>query len=107
LGEFGPLDSNGFAPQNWENWKTWTMQNPMIPNRIVVWLIVGAVFLPITLCVIMGVAALLEAMGDSLGGAVLQRVALAGGIVWIIELICLLLVLAIGALRRPDDADEP
>ena len=42
-------------------------------------------------------------MGDSLGGIVLHRIALAGGILWIIDLICLVLVLAIGAIRGPDE----
>ena len=35
------------------------------------------------------------------GGLVLHRIALAGGILWIIDLICLVLVLAIGTLRGP------
>jgi hypothetical protein len=85
------------------------MHQPLIPHRFVLALIVATILLPITLCVILGVAALLEAMGDSSGGAVLHRVALAGGILWIIDLICLLLVLAIGTLRGPgpDDPDEP
>jgi len=83
------------------------MHQPIIPDRFVLALIVATILLPITLCVVLGVAALLEAMGDSLGGAVLQRIALAGGIFWIIDLICLLLILAIGALRGPDEPDGP
>jgi hypothetical protein len=83
------------------------MQNPIIPHRFVLTLIVATILLPIAICVVLGVAALLEAMGDSLGGATLQRIALAGGIFWIIDLICLLLVLAIASLRGPDEPDEP
>jgi type VI protein secretion system component VasK len=78
----------------------------MIPDRFVLALSVASLLLPISLCVVLGVAALLGAMGDSAGGAVLQRIALAGGIFWIIDLICLLLVLAIGALRGPDEPDD-
>ena len=79
------------------------MNRPIIPDRIVLSLIVGAVLLPITLCVVLGVAALLAQMGDVAGGAVLNRIALAGGILWAIDLISLLLTLAIGSLRGPDE----
>jgi len=79
------------------------MNRPMIPDRIVLLLIVVAVLLPIMLCVVLGVAALLTQMGDAAGGAVLHRIALAGGILWVIDLICLVLTLAIGSLRGPDE----
>ena len=45
--------------------------------------------LPITICVVVGVAALLGAMGDVAGGVMLHRLALGCGILWVIELICL------------------
>jgi hypothetical protein len=83
------------------------MPPPLISNRIVLALIAAALLLPITLCVVFGVAALLGAMGDSAGGAVLHRIALGCGILWGIDLICLVLVLAIGTLRGPDEPDEP
>ena len=83
------------------------MHRPLVPHRIVLTLIAAAILLPITICVIFGVAGLLQAMGDSVGGAVLYRIALAGGILWSINLICLVLVLAIGTLRGPDEPDEP
>ena len=79
------------------------MNRQLIPARIVLSLIVVAVLVPITLCVVLGVAALLAQMGDAAGGAVLYRIALAGGILWVIDLICLVLVLAIGSLRGPDE----
>ncbi len=79
------------------------MNRPIIPDRIVLSLIVIAVLLPITLCVVLGVAALLTQMGDAAGGAVLNRIALAGGILWAIDLISLVLTLAIGSLRGPDE----
>ena len=79
------------------------MHQPLVPRRLVLALIVAAILLPIMLCVVLGVAGLLDAMGDSLGGLVLHRIALAGGILWIIDLICLVLVLAIGAIRGPDE----
>jgi hypothetical protein len=79
------------------------MHQPLIPPRLVLALIVATVLLPIILCVVLGVGGLLNSMGDSSGGMVLHRIALAGGILWIIDLICLLLVLAIGAIRGPDE----
>jgi hypothetical protein len=82
------------------------MRQPLIPHQIVVALVVIALFLPITICVTVGVAALLEGMGDFAGGAALHRVALACGTIWVIELICLVLVLAIGTLRGPDGPEE-
>ena len=54
----------------------------LVPHRIVLTLIATAILLPITICVVFGVAGLLQAMGDSVGGAVLHRIALGGGILW-------------------------
>jgi len=79
------------------------MHQPLVPRRLVLTLIVAATLLPIILCVVLGVAGLLDAMGDSLGGLVLRRIALGGGILWTIDLICLVLVLAIGVIRGPDE----
>jgi len=81
------------------------MPKPLIPRRCVLTLIVATIFLPIILCVVLGVAALLDVMGDTAGGGVLHRIALAGGILWIIDLIGLVLVLAIDALRGPNEPE--
>ncbi len=83
------------------------MQHPILPQRTVVALVAAAILLPITICVVGGVAGLLGGMGDQWGGAVLLRIALAGGILWIIDLVCLVLVLAIGTLGGPDERDGP
>lgn len=83
------------------------MHKPLIPHRIVVTLIAVTLLLPITICVVFGVSALLDAMGDIAGGVVLHRIALGFGILWVVDLICLLVVLAIGTLRGPDEPDEP
>jgi hypothetical protein len=82
------------------------MHRPIIPQRIVLGLIATAILLPIIICVVIGVAALLGAMGDSLGGAVLQRIALACGILWVIDLVCLLVAVAIETLGSPDEPNE-
>jgi hypothetical protein len=99
------LDSDSAGPQNWENWWNWNMPQPLVPQRAVLALLGGAVVLPIALCVVLAVAALLSAMGDTTGGVALQRIALAGGILWAIDLICLILALAIQAVRDHDEPD--
>jgi hypothetical protein len=83
------------------------MPPPLVPHRIVVALIVTALLLPITICVVWGVSSLLVAMGDLAGGGVLQRIALGFGILWVIGLISLLLILAIATLRGPEPPDRP
>ena len=82
------------------------MRPPLIPQRIVLALVVTALFLPITICVVLGVGTLLEGMGDVTGGDVLRRLALGCGILWGIDLICLVLVLAIGTLRGPNEPEQ-
>jgi hypothetical protein len=100
------LDSNSAGPQNWENWQNHTMLDPRTFSRLLMTLVVAGVLTPITLSVIVGVAALLSQMGDTCGGSVLYRVALAGGIFWVVDLICLLLLVAIGSLSASRESDE-
>jgi hypothetical protein len=83
------------------------MHRPLIPHRFLLALIAATLLLPITICVVFGVAALLRAMGDLAGGGVLLRIALGFGILWVIDMICLVLVLAIDTLRGPEPPDEP
>jgi hypothetical protein len=82
----------------------------MLPSKTIrrwtLWLTVAAFLLPIALCVISAVASLLVGMGDTSGGGVLCRIALAGGILWATDLICLLLVLAVKALGDGQGAKE-
>lgn len=63
-------------------------------------LLAAALLLPVVELVVLGVARLLAAMGDQGGAAVLDRIGLAGGILWTIDLVALLLVLALRALPR-------
>lgn len=79
------------------------MIRPIISNRIVLSLLIGAILLPITLCVVFGVGSLLAQMGDAAGATVLYRIALAGGILWAVDLVALLLALAVASLRGPDE----
>jgi hypothetical protein len=62
-----------------------------------------ALVLLIGLAVILGVGRLIAAMGDSGGAAALDWIALAGGIVLVVDLIGLVLALGVNSLNVPDD----
>ncbi len=80
------------------------MSQKLVPRRVILLLIAAALVLPTVICVVLAVGSVLTAMGDTSGWVVLRRIALAGGILWAIDLICLLVVLALGALT---DDQEP
>jgi hypothetical protein len=63
-------------------------------------LLVGSVVLPLALVLVLGVGRLLAAMGDIAGAAVLDRLAMAGGLLWGINLLLLLLAVALRSLER-------
>ena len=65
-----------------------------------------ALVLPIALVVVFGVGHLLQAMGDAPWSQILYRAALIGGIVWIVDLICLLIALAVVAIGVGNSADD-
>lgn len=72
----------------------------MIRQRVVVGMIVGAVGLPIGMCVLYALARLLEAMQDFAGADVLGRVNLGLFAVWTINLVALLIASAINSLNQ-------
>ena len=82
------------------------MSRKPVSSKVLLALMVAGLVLPITICVVLGLASLLAAMGDAVGGQVLRYVALAGGVVWIVVLVGLIFVQAIHALGRSDDADQ-
>ncbi|MCH8921982.1 MAG: hypothetical protein IIA67_02400 [Planctomycetes bacterium] len=63
-----------------------------------------ALVLPVAICVVAGVGHLLVAMQDTAAGAVLGHIALALGVLWGIDLILLLVLLAVHTLA---DSDQP
>ena len=73
------------------------------PRQFLSPLVLAALMLPILICVLLGIGRLLAAMNDQAGAAVLDRLALAGGIVWVVALVLLLITLAIDALSPPND----
>jgi hypothetical protein len=80
----------------------------VISRRVLTILVTAACVLPIAIVVILAVGRLLAAMQDAEAAAVLDRVALAIGITWAINLVCLLLAQGINALEKtpgPPDAE--
>jgi NhaP-type Na+/H+ and K+/H+ antiporter len=69
-------------------------------------LLAAAVMLPIAVCVLVGLGRLLGGMGDAAGSLVLERIGLALGIAWILDLVFLLLWLAIQRLLESGDPPE-
>ena len=76
----------------------------MIPRRVLILLLSAALVLPVAICVVAGVGHLLVAMQDTAAGAVLGHIALALGVLWGIDLILLLVLLAVHTLA---DSDQP
>ncbi len=68
-------------------------------------LITAACVLPVAIVIVLGVARLLGAMQDDSAAVVLDRVALAIGILWAIDLVCLLVAQAINAVGPPGPPD--
>ena len=79
------------------------MSQRPVPSSITRLLIAGVVVLPIAICVILGVAALLGEMGEPQERSPLKWVALGVGILWIVDLICLVLAQALNSLPNSDE----
>ncbi len=58
--------------------------------------------LPIAICVVMALAALVSAAGDPHGGKVISYIGLACGAFWAIDLICLVVIQALNSLPGND-----
>jgi len=82
------------------------MRQKPIPQRILLLLIAPAVVLPIGICILLALGRLLGAMGDASGGVVLDWIALACGVAWVLDLICLILAQGINSLGAPEDQSE-
>lgn len=64
-------------------------------------LLLSALLLPMGICLTIGVARLLSAMGDVAGARVLDRLALAGGMLWTLTLISMVIVQGALLLDEP------
>ncbi|HEX3997321.1 MAG TPA: hypothetical protein VHX65_02110 [Pirellulales bacterium] len=81
----------------------------MAAQRFTLTLLVGALGLPILLCVLMAVGRLLIGMGDLQGSEVVNRIGLGLFVLWVADLIGLVVVQAILSLggpgQPPDDIE--
>jgi len=82
------------------------MPQPRFTHWMLLCLFIGAVLLPISICVALAVAAVLGGMGDLSGESALRGVAIAAGVVWAIDLISLVLVVALESLANRDRNDH-
>jgi hypothetical protein len=86
----------------WENFSV-----PL--QRILVALLVGALGLPILMCVLFALGRLLAAMQDAVGADAVGRISLALYVLWAADLIGLVVVQAVlslnGPQKPPDDVE--
>ena len=82
------------------------MNYKLVPRKIVLLLVAAAIVLPIVVCVVLAVSALLAAMNDTTGGDVLRYIAWACGILWGVDLICLVLALGFSVLTDSDETED-
>jgi len=82
------------------------MNGKLVSKRIVLLLIAVAVVLPIVVCVVLAVAALLVAMNDAEGGGVLRYIAWGCGVLWGVDLICLVLAVGLRVLTDHDEVED-
>lgn len=77
----------------------------MLPRRLLFALVTLGCLLPIVVVVVGGTAWLLAAMQDTSAASLLDRLALAAGILWMLDLAALILALGIQALG-PGDSES-
>ncbi|MFV2065627.1 MAG: hypothetical protein ACC645_01505 [Pirellulales bacterium] len=70
----------------------------MIPRPLLIGLLVFDILLPMAIVIVLGTGRLLGAMDDALGQAVMIRLGEAGGVLWAIGLVVLLIAVAIDRL---------
>ena len=75
----------------------------MIPRRVLQLLVVAALLLPISICVVGATGKLLEALNDEGGAALLKRSAMGLGLLWILDLIFLAICQGINGLSDPPE----
>jgi hypothetical protein len=79
----------------------------VISRRVLTTLVTVAAALPVAIVVLLAAARLLGAMQDDAAARVLDRLALAGGVLWAIDLVALLLALGLNALgSEPGDGSS-
>jgi hypothetical protein len=78
----------------------------VILRRALVVLIAVALVLPIVTLILLGTSRLLSAMDDQAGAGVLDRLALAAGVLWAIDLVVLVIVQGLHTLGPPHNRPD-
>ncbi len=100
------IDTTPASPHNWEDSENWPpVAHDVISRTVLTILVTVGCVLPLAIVVTVGVGRLLAAMEDAAAARVLDRVALAIGLLWAVDLLCLLLALGIHALGPPSGRD--
>ncbi len=81
------------------------MRRNMVVAKSLFFLVVAGLLLPAAICVVVALAALLHVM-DPAGAQALRYIALAGGVLWVVDLVAIVLVQALAALFPPDEDDK-
>ncbi|HEX4147193.1 MAG TPA: hypothetical protein VHY91_27095 [Pirellulales bacterium] len=71
-------------------------------RRALILLAAAALLLPILTVILVGTARLLAAMQDAAGAAVVDRIALGVGVVWVTDLVTLIIVQAVHSAGPPE-----
>ncbi len=79
----------------------------MISRNLLIRLLFIAIGLPVVMVVTGATAALLSSMGDLAGAKVLWYIALATGILWLVNLVLLIVAHAIRTLGKDNSTDPP
>ena len=80
-------------------------------RRGLAWGVVATLLLPVVLAVVVGLGAVLAAVGDAAGAAVCGRLAIACGVLWLTAIVATVAVTAVAVLadapRRPQGGPPP
>ena len=79
------------------------MRKRLLPRWVTLALLAGLLVMPIFIALLWGVSSLLTAMDDASGGYAARCIALACGVLWVADLVCLVLVQGLNSL---DDSDQ-
>jgi hypothetical protein len=82
------------------------MTSKILPQRMFLVLAAIALVLVVSLAVVLAFGAILGAMEDQIGSLVLRWVAAGLGIVFVVDLLCLILALAIHAAANEEEPPE-
>jgi len=84
------------------------MSRKPVPRRVLPVLVGAALVLTIALAVLLVTGHVLGKMGDAAGREVFDAIALGVGVLWVVDVVCLVLALGANALAESENPpDEP